>query len=214
MEENKTAENQTEWDIDNIPNRLTLFRIALVPVLMICLGAGLFENTISDPLREPLEWISAIIFVVASITDFFDGYIARKRKIVTVFGSFLDPIADKFLVVASLILLLGLGRIHTILVIILILREMYMTSLRLLATERGYKVPVNSLGKWKTATQMVAIPLLMIYNDVLGIPFVLLGNILIYIAAFLSMYSAFVYTMGLAKRFREERKKRIAAKVE
>ncbi|MCK5882913.1 MAG: CDP-diacylglycerol--glycerol-3-phosphate 3-phosphatidyltransferase [Bacteriovoracaceae bacterium] len=206
-------ESQNEWDIDNVPNRLTLFRVALVPLLMVCLGAGLFENTITDPLKQPLEWISAIIFIIASITDFFDGHIARKRKIVTVFGTFLDPIADKFLVVASLILLLGLGRIHTILVIILILREMYMTSLRLLATERGYKVPVSSIGKWKTAAQMASIPFLMIFDTVLGIPFPLVGKILIYIAAFLSLFSATIYTMSLANRFRQERKKMKMAKV-
>ncbi len=200
--ENKDGD---EWQIDNVPNRLTILRVLLIPVLIICLGSGLFENIANDPWRRPLEWISAIIFILASITDFFDGHIARKRKIVTVFGSFLDPIADKFLVVSSLILLLGLGRINTVIVIILILREMYMTSLRLLAIERGIKVPVNNLGKWKTTFQMIAIPMLMINADFYGIPLDTTGALFIYLAAFLSLYSAVIYSMGLVVKIKELR---------
>lgn len=203
-----------EWQIDNVPNRLTILRVLLIPILLICLGSGLFENIANDPWRRPLEWLSAIIFILASITDFFDGYIARKRKIVTVFGSFLDPIADKFLVVSSLILLLGLGRINTIIVIILILREMYMTSLRLLAIERGIKVPVNGLGKWKTTFQMMAIPMLMINEDYLGIPLDIVGTIFIYAASFLSLYSAVIYSMGLVLKIKESRKLKKMAKAQ
>lgn len=194
-----------EWQIDNVPNRLTILRVLLIPILIICLGSGLFENIANDPWRRPLEWISAVIFILASITDFFDGHIARKRKIVTVFGSFLDPIADKFLVVSSLILLLGLDRINTVIVIILILREMYMTSLRLLAIERGIKVPVNNLGKWKTTFQMIAIPMLMINDTVYNLPLDLLGKVCIYLAAFLSLYSAVIYSMGLMVKIKELR---------
>lgn len=201
-----------EWQIDNIPNRLTILRVLLIPILIICLGSGLFEQIAADPWRKSLEWFSAMIFILASITDFFDGYIARKRKIVTVFGSFLDPIADKFLVVSSLILLLGLGRVNTIIVIILILREMYMTSLRLLAMERELKVPVNNLGKWKTTFQMIAIPMLMINDEYANIPLDLIGTICIYAASFLSLYSAAIYSMGLLGKLKEKRKQKKQAK--
>lgn len=190
-----------EWQIDTLPNRLTIFRISLIPILVVSLGAGFIEHDRITPIQETLEWVSVLVFMVASFTDFLDGHIARRNKQVTVFGSFLDPIADKFLVVSSLLLLQGLGRINTIVVIVLILREMYMTSLRLLANERGVKVPVNNLGKWKTAIQMMSIPCLMLNKTVLYIPLDLVGLVLISVATFLSVFSASLYSVGLVKKF-------------
>ena len=202
--------NSTEWDIDNLPNRLTLFRMCLVPIVITCL----FFNTPTIPwssaIKSTFGWIAAWTFVIASITDFFDGYIARKRKIVTVFGSFLDPIADKFLIVSSLMLLQALGRIPVIIVVVLVLREFYITSLRLLANERGLKVPVSTLGKWKTVCQMVGIPMLMAFERPWGIPYPELGIILIYCASIISVYSALEYSMNLVKKIkvsRQEKKK-------
>ena len=143
--------------------------------------------------------------MVVFFTDFFDGYIARKRNIQTVFGSFLDPIADKFLVVSSLITLGHFDRIPTVVVIILVLREMYMTSLRLLATNEGIGVPVSKLGKWKTGFQMVAIPMLMVNEKWWIFPYPLMGTIAIYIAGFISIYSAITYSLGLIKKLKLKR---------
>jgi CDP-diacylglycerol--glycerol-3-phosphate 3-phosphatidyltransferase len=157
-----------------------------------------------------LGYVAGWTFVAASITDFFDGYIARKRGIVTVFGSFLDPIADKFLVVSSLILLGELERIHSIVVLILVLREMYITSLRLLASERGLRVPVGQLGKWKTAVQMVGIPLLMANDKPWGIPMSLIGTICIYLASIFSLYSALEYSLGLIKKIKMKRNSNVS----
>lgn len=194
-----------EWEIDNLPNRLTMFRVLLIPIII----TGLYLNILDLPwLRSynlTFGYIAAWTFVIASITDFFDGYIARKRGIVTVFGSFLDPIADKFLVVSSLILLLGLERIPVIIVIILVLREIYITALRLLAYEKGLSVPVGTLGKWKTAAQMVGTPLLMAYDYPWGIPMPEIGIAFIYLAALFSFYSALQYTHGLIKKVRIKR---------
>lgn len=195
-----------EWDIDNLPNRLTFFRILLIPVIIASLFLPVSGNEWAILNTKMLGYIAAWTFVAASITDFFDGYIARKRNIVTVFGSFLDPIADKFLVVSSLILLQGLGRIHVILVIILVLREIYITGLRLLAKERGLSVPVGDLGKWKTAIQMVGIPFLMAYDKPWGIPMPLIGDFCIYLASFLSIFSAFQYSLGLLRKIAKLRK--------
>lgn len=195
-----------EWDIDNLPNRLTMFRIILIPIILLSLYFNHSSNIWLIDHIKLLNYVAAWTFVAASITDFFDGYIARKKNIVTVFGSFLDPIADKFLVISSLIMLLALGRVHVIIVLILVLREMYITALRLLAMEKGLSVPVGTLGKWKTATQMVGVPLLMANDIPWGINMPLLGTIAIYLASLFSVYSALEYSIGLIKKIQKLRK--------
>ena len=205
----EAAENPQDKDryleIDNLPNRITIFRVLMVPVVIGCLMA--ITSGYLPAQHDLLGWIAGWSFTLAAITDFFDGHIARKRNIVTVFGSFLDPIADKFLVVSSLIMLLALERVSLVVVIILVLREIYMTSLRLLAQTEGISVPVNSLGKWKTATQMTGIPMIMADAPLFGIPVQIIGPICIYIATFLSAYSAFTYTLGSIKKLKERRTK-------
>jgi CDP-diacylglycerol--glycerol-3-phosphate 3-phosphatidyltransferase len=203
---------KNDLEIDNLPNRLTFFRMLMIPVVVL----ALYFSEETPPFLEPYQpWLGHIacwIFAIASITDFFDGYIARKRNIVTVFGSFLDPIADKFLVVSSLIMLLALDRVHPVVVIILVLREMYMTSLRLLALTEGVDVPVSSMGKWKTGTQMVATPMLMIYDHFLGMNLPLIGTGLIYISAILSLWSALLYSLSMIKKLQEKRIEKKRAK--
>lgn len=204
-----TSHHPNEWEIDNLPNRLTMFRVVLIPIILSSLILVQYQVKIGSELYLPtklLNYIAAWTFVAASITDFFDGYIARKRKIVTVFGSFLDPIADKFLVISSLIMLLALNRVHVVIVLILVLREMYITALRLLAMEKGLSVPVGTLGKWKTATQMVGVPLLMAHDIPWGIDMPLLGTIGIYLAALFSIYSALEYSLGFIRKIQKIRR--------
>jgi CDP-diacylglycerol--glycerol-3-phosphate 3-phosphatidyltransferase len=200
-----------DLEIDNLPNRITFFRMLMIPVVVLTLYFSDDTPGFLVPYQPWLGHVACWIFVVASITDFLDGYIARKRNIVTVFGSFLDPIADKFLVVSSLIMLLAVDHVHPIVVIILVVREMYMTSLRLLALTEGVDVPVSSMGKWKTGTQMVAIPMLMIYDTFLWMDLPLIGTILIYISAILSLWSALIYSLHMIKKLQEKRaeKKRL-----
>jgi CDP-diacylglycerol--glycerol-3-phosphate 3-phosphatidyltransferase len=185
-----------------------------IPVVVLALYFSKNTPYLLARFQSWLGHVACWVFVVASITDFLDGYIARKRNIVTVFGSFLDPIADKFLVVSSLVMLLALERVHPIIVIVLVLREMYMTSLRLLALTEGVDVPVSSLGKWKTGTQMVATPMLMIYDHFLGMNLPLIGTILIYLSALLSMWSALLYSLTMIKKLKEKRAEKRKAKKE
>lgn len=197
----------SRFDIDNLPNRLTIFRMLLIPFV---LGPLFFQSSdlFNEGIKENLGIISGLTFILASITDFFDGHIARKRNLVTLFGSFLDPIADKFLTVSALIMLQALDKIHVIFVIILVLREIYMSSLRLLAMSEGLQIPVNQLGKWKTATQMVGIPALMFPPYLFNvIPGHLIGEICILIASLLSLYSSIVYTAGALRKLRPLRTK-------
>ena len=130
----------------------------------------------------------------------------------TVFGSFIDPVADKFLVVSSLIMLLALDRLHVLVVIILVLREIYITALRLLAYERGLSLPVANLAKWKTTFQMIGIPMLMPNEMPWGLPMPLVGKICVYLAALISVYSALQYSLGLVKKLKEKRKEKIQKK--
>lgn len=203
----QTAQND-EWEIDNLPNRITLFRVVLIPIIIVSLCLIILDIPWMRSWHHALGYIAGYTFIAASITDFFDGYYARKRNIVTVFGSFLDPIADKFLIVSSLVLLQGLDRIPAFVVLVLILREFYITSLRLLASDQGLSVPVGSLGKWKTATQMVAIPMLMANNEPWGIPYPLMGTILIYTASIFSLYSALQYSIQLVRKIKTARLER------
>lgn len=197
---------QNDLEIDNLPNRLTIFRVLLIPIVIGTLYiAGSDFEFINDEIISLAGWIAAWTFTIASITDFFDGYIARKRGIVTVFGSFIDPIADKFLTVSSLIMLQALGRIPAWIVIVLVLREMYMTSLRLLASNEGIVVPVNNMGKWKTAIQMVGIPMLMCNEKWWFFPFPQMGITFIYIASILSMWSAISYSISMVGKLKADR---------
>jgi CDP-diacylglycerol--glycerol-3-phosphate 3-phosphatidyltransferase len=203
--------DESEWDIDNLPNRLTLFRMLLIPIIILSLFLCKENVPWLKAYRLQLGYLAGWTFVAASITDFLDGYIARHRKIVTVFGSFLDPVADKFLVISSLILLNDLHRLPVLIGIILVLRELYITSLRLLALERGFKVPVGAFGKWKTAFQMIGIPMLMAYDNPWGIPMITIGNIFIYLASFFSLYSAFEYSVSLFKKLKSKRNQMLKA---
>lgn len=207
-EELNLEDDGNDLEIDNLPNRLTIFRVILIPIVLGALYISDISLDYLNDYKSHFGWGAGWLFALASITDFFDGYIARKRKIVTVFGSFLDPIADKFLVVSSLIMLGSMGRIPSIVVIILVLREMYMTSLRLLATNEGLKVPVNNMGKWKTATQMVAVPFLMVSEQWYFIDFKLWGQVFLYIAFTLSIISATSYSINLVKKLKVDRQQK------
>ena len=205
-ESDNLQNEQHEWKIDTLPNRLTFFRIFLIPIILVSLALNLLDYPVLTKHHHFLGWLAGLTFCVASITDFLDGYIARKKNIITVFGSFLDPIADKFLVISSVIMLQALGRIPVIIVIILVLREVYMVSLRLLASERDLTIPVSILAKWKTAMQMVAIPLLMANDNLFGISFYWVGTTIIYLAAILSVYSASEYSLNLLRKLKKIKK--------
>ncbi len=198
-----------DLEIDNLPNRLTILRMLMIPVVVLALYfVGHPEHGTGTVPTWFLGHLATWTFVVASLTDWLDGYIARKRNIVTVFGSFLDPIADKFLVVSGLIMLAGLNRVHEVVVIVLVLREMYMTSLRLLANHEGFTIPVSKSGKWKTGFQMTAMPMLMVGYPWLGMPWHEIGTGCIWVAGLLSLGSAISYTFDMMKGLKVARAQR------
>ena len=201
-----SEQNKNLWEIDNLPNRLTIFRVFLVPVISLIYLPQVYSLPVSDDFLYISNYVAGFIFMIAAVTDFFDGFFARRRNLVTVFGSFLDPIADKFLVVTSLIILQALGRVHPYIVAILIMREFYITSLRLLASNHQLNVPVGQMGKLKTTVQMMAIPLLLVNDTIEGFSTLLVGSLLIYAASALSLYSALQYSLGLITVIRQNKK--------
>ena len=175
----------------NVPMALTWARIAMIPVIV-----GIFYVPDS---WFPSHWKNATacwLFVLAAITDAVDGYVARKYGMVSRLGAFLDPVADKLMVSAALIVLLSLGRIDEFVALVIIGREIAVSALREWMAQIGKSasVAVNSLGKIKTIAQMVAIPMLLFHDKLFGVIDVhLIGTLLIYVAAALTVYSMFVY---------------------
>jgi CDP-diacylglycerol--glycerol-3-phosphate 3-phosphatidyltransferase len=194
-----------QLEFHNTPNYLTLLRIILVPGVIICLGMG-------GPLWD---FAGGVIFGIAGLTDYLDGYYARKLNVETIYGKLMDPLADKFLVICTLIMLQHLGRIHPIVVMILVCRELTITGLRALASAEGVIVAASQGGKWKTATQMSAIPCLMLKDFstayLHGFPLFEIGVVLTYISIGLSLWSAKDYMVeffrGLKKTHALRREK-------
>ena len=139
----------------NLPNLLSLGRIAAIPVLVVLL---LFDS------KEAGFW-AAVVFGLAAITDWLDGWFARKWEIVTVLGKFLDPLADKLIVMAALIMIIPMGRVPAWAVFLILAREMVVTGLRSIASSEGIIIAASDLGKYKTIFQMTAIPGLLLHYD-------------------------------------------------
>ena len=167
----------------NLPNKLTILRIILVPVFVVVM----LTNCFGDNSR----WVALAIFIIASLTDLLDGKIARKYNLVTNFGKFMDPLADKMLVCSALICLVELGRIPSWMVIIIVARDFVISGFRLVAAESGKVIAANYWGKFKTASQMVMICLLI--ADIQYGFFPLLSEIFKWIALVLTVISLIIY---------------------
>ena len=173
----------------NLPNKLTIARVIMIPLFLICLylniGCG--------------KYIAVGIFILASLTDLLDGKIARKYNLVTNFGKFMDPLADKLLVCSALIALVDLNRIAAWIVIIIIAREFIISGFRLVASDNGVVIAASYWGKFKTAFQMITIIML-----VLNVPFMnIINTVLIYISLGLTVISLIDYIAKNYKVFLE-----------
>ena len=178
--------------LTNLPNILTFFRIFLIPVII----AILF---LDSPLSN---WLSFSIFLIASATDFLDGWAARTFNSSSQFGKFLDPIADKLLVTSILIVLIYLESINGVFVffvLIILLREIFISGLREFLSFLGQKLPVSNLAKWKTATQFCSICLLLIGDALEKFPLSDVGLALLTVATFLTILSAYYYLKDTLK---------------
>ena len=167
----------------NLPNKLTLLRICLIPVFVI-----LMLSQVSN-----FFLISCIIFIIASITDFLDGKIARKYNLVTDFGKFMDPLADKLLVLSALICMIEYDLVAGWMVIIIVARELTVSILRAIAADNGKVIAASGGGKIKTTSQMIAIILLLIGANYSNSQIVFVGTIAMYIATIFTLYSGIDY---------------------
>lgn len=179
----------------NLPNKLTLFRICLIPFMVIAHYIKPFHDII---IIESVGFTLAnlivlAIFCLASLTDFLDGYIARKNNLITTFGKFMDPLADKVLVLAALMIMLETGKIPGWVVTIILAREFLVTGIRLIAVSDNQVIAASKLGKLKTISQMVMIIVVLLNNYPFSLINFPLNTILIYIACFLTMISGIDY---------------------
>jgi CDP-diacylglycerol--glycerol-3-phosphate 3-phosphatidyltransferase len=166
----------------NLPNRLTILRVLLIPVFV-----ALFM------IREPLtQALAALIFIVASVTDWMDGWYARKHQQETDFGKLMDPMADKLLVMAALIALVAEGRAPWLAAMLILAREFVISGIRLVATAQGRVIAADRLGKYKTALQMLAIPMLIL-SPLLGAWCLVGGELFLWASVILSVASCVQY---------------------
>jgi CDP-diacylglycerol--glycerol-3-phosphate 3-phosphatidyltransferase/cardiolipin synthase len=174
----------------NLPNLLTWLRILLIPLVI-----GVFYLPDRWLTYEEANLLATIFFVVAALTDWLDGYLARKLNQMSAFGAFLDPVADKLMVAAALIVLVDLERTPPVIALIIIGREIAISALREWMAKAGKSgsVAVSFIGKLKTAFQMIAITLLLYWEPVAGISTQLFGHLLINLAALLTLLSMFYY---------------------
>ena len=171
----------------NFPNKLTMLRILLIPVMV---GIYYLDN---DPnTLNTMSYLLASIFILASITDYFDGYLARKNNLITTFGKFLDPLADKLLVMFALLILLDMKFIPMWVVLVILAREFIVTGIRLVAVNEGNVIAASQLGKYKTAMTMFGIILLLFHVELYGL-------IALYIGVLLTVISGFDYFVKNSK---------------
>ena len=167
----------------NLPNKLTIVRVCLIPFFVAAL---LFDHGNNYTMRI----VANVLFIIASLTDLFDGKIARKYNMVTNFGKFMDPLADKLLVCSALICLIELGQLPAWVVIVIISREFIISGFRLVASDNGVVIAASYWGKFKTTFQMLMIIVLLLN---FGGVFVLIGQILTWIALILTVVSLVDY---------------------
>lgn len=180
----------------NLPNKLTVFRMILIPVFMLVLALPLDWRTlqVAGAQLPVTHLVAAIVFIVASLTDLADGKIARKYKLVTNFGKFADPLADKLLVMTALIFFVQFGWVPAWMVAIIVIRELAITGLRTLIVENSGKVLAAAMpGKIKTASQMVAISFFLLHDIVFAMADIPFAMIMIWIALLATIYSGIDY---------------------
>ncbi len=192
----------------NLPNKLTLLRVIMVSFFVVFL--------LMTPDTPMLKWVALALFVVASLTDLLDGYIARKYNLITNFGKFMDPIADKLLVCAALVCLTALGFIPAWMTIVIISREFIINGFRLIAAERGIVIAAGWMGKWKTAVTMVMLAFKLLGMNSIGFSFdttetmgayaifLLITDVLLWISVILTIASLIDYLVKNKDVMKEE----------
>ncbi|MFP4475938.1 MAG: CDP-diacylglycerol--glycerol-3-phosphate 3-phosphatidyltransferase [Desulfatibacillaceae bacterium] len=175
------------------PNSLTLYRVAAVPALILLL---LYPNRVFTIL-------AMVVFSAAAITDYLDGWVARKYGLTSTMGKFLDPLADKLLMASALIMLTGVGWAPAWLVCVVVGREIAVTGLRAIAAEKGIVISASNLGKYKTGFQIAAIIPLLLHYSYFGVNFHAIGTVVLYIALAMTIFSGVDYFVNFFRLIQE-----------
>jgi len=172
---------------EKIPNFLTMARVALIPILIL---SFYFEHSIT---KSEYQIITVSIFIIAAITDYFDGYLSRLWKVESKIGALMDPIADKLIVTTALALLIDANNAHIIPAIGILCREIFISGLREFLAETKVNMPVSWLAKWKTGLQMLAIMILLLSSRTPDSIVSIVGSVMLWIAFFLTIYTGWLY---------------------
>lgn len=179
--------------LSNIPNLLTIFRFLMVPFLLFCLRPGVEK------------WVALLgfsLFILGAISDFLDGYLARRWEVQTAFGKLMDPLADKLLVTAALIMLIPMGRLSALVAFLIMARELVITGLRGVAAASGLVIAASKMGKWKTFIQIVALATLMFPPNILPIANLHdIGRLILYVALVLTLVSGVDYILKFYRQY-------------
>lgn len=170
----------------NLPMILTYSRAGAAPIILAILMSGWKWS----------GWVAAVLFILASLTDWWDGALARRYNLESNMGRFMDPIADKILVLGAIVMLLAMGRVDPIMVFLFLARDIFIGGIRSVAAADNLIIAAKPFGKWKTAFQMVAIPLLLVYEPQFGIPIADFGYYALWVSVGLSLISGAEYTVG------------------
>jgi len=209
LDETSTGnKNLPNW-LKKLPNRLTFLRIMCIPVVVYLMSLGEVASEsghfgIINPIENPsmTDIAAAIVFAVAAITDFFDGWIARKFNVETVLGKLLDPLADKLLVVSAMVILVEKHRMDGLIAVIIIVRDLGINAIRLAAIEDGIQIPSSFIGKTKTTFQDLGIIGLTICGTLWFVPFHYIGQFFIMLALAASLISGIQYLYDYAKQLK------------
>ena len=183
----ESVQKYTAW---NLPNAISLLRIFTAPILILLL--------ISPDKKTNL--IAAIVFAVASLTDWLDGYLARKMGLETTFGKFLDPLADKLLIATALVMLIPMGRVPVWMAALIIGREIAVTGLRAVVSREGVVISASRLGKYKKVFQIISVIALLVHYKFLGIDFHIVGTAFLWIALAFTLWSGVDYFVRFLKK--------------
>jgi CDP-diacylglycerol--glycerol-3-phosphate 3-phosphatidyltransferase len=174
---------------NNLPMIMTFARALAAPVIVAILMSG----------WSWAGWTAALVFILASLTDWLDGYLARRFKAESNMGRLMDPIADKILVLGAIVMLLAMGRVDPIMVFLFLARDTFIGGIRSVAAANNMVISAKPFGKWKTAVQMMAIPCLLIYEPIFSLPIADIGYYGLWVSVCLSLISGAEYTIGYYK---------------
>ena len=191
-------------DLKSLPNILSLSRVFIIPFIVVLFEILRYTAPAHVASLELISFICAVLFGIGGLTDFFDGYFARKYKGTTNLGKLLDPLSDKLLIATTMIMLVSIHRLHAWIVVLIIGREIAVTGLRALSASSGTIIPASLEGKYKTNFQIAAVFALLVHYTYFGVDFQRVGMLFAWIALFVTLWSGVNYFVNFSNTLKTE----------